>query len=271
MSRKRSPSFSISLLQMCSSLASCASASVHAGVAVVGAGIDPLRVEPEGVEVVGDVVVELDLLGVGLGPVARLGARQAHELLQPADRRRRPPPRRPRSDRPPSARRPAPSARACRRRCRSGPRRSPRRPCRSRPVTRWATAERSFIRSVTRGVLRADAPAAGQHHRQRRRQGPESLLERGGSGDRRHGGFLRKAGLYEVAADGRDAASRTLCPRGRQIPPSSRKLKTRGRSARPAAAAAAASMRSISRARAQREPVGRRSIVSSSISASRRM
>jgi hypothetical protein len=67
MSRKRSPSFSISFLQMCSSLAFLRRGQVHAGVAVVGAGIDPLRVEPEGVEVVGDVVVELDLLGVDLG------------------------------------------------------------------------------------------------------------------------------------------------------------------------------------------------------------
>jgi hypothetical protein len=39
----------------------------HRRIAEVGARVDPARVEPEGVEVVGDVVVELDLLGVVSG------------------------------------------------------------------------------------------------------------------------------------------------------------------------------------------------------------
>ena len=74
---------------MCSSLACCASRQVHAGVAVVGAGVDPQRVEPERVEVVGDVVVELDLPGVDLGPVARLRARPARTAGAASRQRRR--------------------------------------------------------------------------------------------------------------------------------------------------------------------------------------
>ena len=58
----------------------------HAGVAEIGAGVDPLRIEPEGVELVGDVVVELDLARVGLGLVQGARAREVQELAQPPDR-----------------------------------------------------------------------------------------------------------------------------------------------------------------------------------------
>jgi hypothetical protein len=61
----------------------------HRAVTEVGARVDPARIEPEGVEIVGDVVVELDLLGIGLGPMAQARARHQLGLAHPADRRRR--------------------------------------------------------------------------------------------------------------------------------------------------------------------------------------
>ena len=177
---------------------------VHAGVAVIGAGIDPLRVEPEGVEVVGDVVVELDLLGVDLGPVPRLGARQVDELLQPADRRRH--------------RHHVDLGRI------AGHQLGGQRHHVAHAAVDVDAALDVVLadladppghqvgdgREVVHphgdgGILRADASASGQHHRQRRGQALQSLFEGGGSGNRRHGPFLRRPEFTKARGPPRDA------------------------------------------------------------------
>ena len=58
------PGCSMSLRQMWSSLASWACASVMAGVAEIGARVNAPRVEPQRVEIIRHVVVELDLLRI---------------------------------------------------------------------------------------------------------------------------------------------------------------------------------------------------------------
>ncbi|CFU00904.1 Uncharacterised protein [Bordetella pertussis] len=60
----------------------------HVGRAVIGAGIDPARIQPQGIEIVREVVVELDLARIALDRVAPHRGDLAHQLGQPAAARR---------------------------------------------------------------------------------------------------------------------------------------------------------------------------------------
>ena len=135
--------------------------------------------------------MELDLLGVDLRPVPRLGARQAQELLQPADRRRH--------------RHHVDLGRVAGHQLGGQGHHVAHAAVDVDPAFDVVLADLADPpghqvgdgREVVhphgdRGVLRADASASGQHHRQRRRQALEALFEGGGSGNRRHGPFLRK-------------------------------------------------------------------------------
>ena len=194
--------------------------------------------------------MELDLLGVDLRPVPRLGARQAQQLLQPADRRRH--------------RHHVDLGRVAGHQLGGQGHHVAHAAVDVDPALDVVLADLADPpghqvgdgREVVhphgdRGVLRADAPASGQHHRQRRGQALQSLFEGGGSGDRRHGPFLRRPEFTKPR--GPPPRAEPYVREGVSV--RSRKVKTR-----PIGTAAAALRRGRALdqpARAQREPVGR--------------
>ena len=159
----------------------------HRRIAKVGARVDPSRIEPQRVEIVGDVVVELDLLGVGLRAMAQARARHQRCLAHPGERRRH------------GRARPG---RITRHELRGG-----------RHQLAHAAVEVDLALDVVladlahlagdqvgkrrqvveaqghRGILAADAPAARKDDGKGKTQGPEPLLEH--AGDRGHGGRSR--------------------------------------------------------------------------------
>ena len=185
MSRKRSPRAQHQLAADVVELGFLRLRQRHAGVAEIGARIDAPRIEPERVEVVRDVVVELDLPRVGCAGwwCTRERAVCAPRRATSRAARRAVAVRRVVAD---HLRGDRPSRRACCRRCRRGPRRGPARRGRPGPWRCAPAARGPRGVSVTRGIVAADAPAARQHHRQRGPEIFELALEHAIDRDHRH-------------------------------------------------------------------------------------